>query len=827
MSYATWDLETGIKLALKRKATPFYKTNPIVAFGVKYKGDERPTGIYFPDTPDPQWFVNMLAKAKLLVGFNMKFDLLHALNESELNRAAWIKWVVAGGQVWDCQFAEYMLHGAAQEQHMLSLDEVAPRYGGNLKNDAVKALWAAGVDTMDIDRDLLMEYLLGTIGRDDVPLQLQAKGDIDNTEAIFLGQLAAFRARGAVPHVMMNMGALLFTVEAEFNGMFVDKALGLELAKGVKAELDELEVKLTTYLPEGLPFEFKWTSRFHLSALIFGGDVKYVAKGYVLDDAGEKTYYQKDETHYVLADGSTMEVAAWTAAMAGGGFIKTTTPTDVERELGHFDEEEQTWNVPLSMPMYFSGGKNKGTPKTKKVKVPDIERGPKMRNEDFIYTFAGFTEPDSEWESSTPGVYSVSSAVIEALGERDIPFLKDLAQRAALAKDLGTYYITTDEETGEQKGMLTLVGPDGIIHHQLHMNRTVTMRLSSSDPNLQNVSGGQKSQVKTVFVSRYGPDGKIIQSDFTALEIYVQAILTMCRQLLEDLRAGLDMHCARAYEAWGKAEGLTYEDVYRLAVTEEDKTWKYKRKNAKVFSFQRAYGAGVAKIAKTTGMSEAEVEALVEAEAERYPEVDEFYVKLTAAIQKNRVPTSRFINHPQVPGLQCQLGRSHYLTPDRKMYSYSEQPSPKWVAEKPASKGGTPQSFSPTEIRNYVVQGTGGEWAKAAMWLAVRAFYAKDNFGGKALLVNQVHDAIYCDAHPDVAVEAAALLEACMLEASNLMEYQFKWPLPIGVPTETKYGASMMEESSLPEGFKARVADYRAWVREQYVGNNIPTYERS
>ena len=49
-------------------------------------------------------------------------------------------------------------------------------------------------------------------------------------------------------------------------------------------------------------------------------------------------------------------------------------------------------------------------------------------------------------------------------------------------KDLTTYYIADDPKTGEQKGMLTLVGDDGIVHHQLNHNLTVTTRLSSSNP---------------------------------------------------------------------------------------------------------------------------------------------------------------------------------------------------------------------------------------------------------------------------------------------------------------------------------------------------------
>lgn len=812
MSYLTFDLETTVRSLLKRKASPFYNSNRIVAIGYKRKGDPSNTGRYFPVGVDQEsthyiggaqdgWFADMLAdpEVKMLVGFNIKFDILHAICQGPLNRNAWIEYIDRGGMVWDTQLAEYLLHGQAQFVQIASMDEVAPRYGGNLKNDAVKALWNAGVDTPDIDKDLLMEYLVGT-GEGDI-------GDIGNTERIMLGQIEAFRARKTMRSALLNMGALCFTIEAEYNGMYVDKEWALAHAQVLEAELKVINAELVSFLPSDLPFEFKWTSRFHKSALIFGGKVKYVDKAPILDEKGGLTYYQKDAVAYQLNNGEV-----------------TLDPPTAENALNY---------------AVFAGGKNKGEYKTKKVKVPDIERGPKMRNEDFYYEFPGFTEGSPEWESRDAegkgtGVYSTAADVIEALGVRDIPFLKTLAKQAEVHKDLSTYFITTDED-GTQKGMLTLVGEDGIIHHQLHMNRTITGRLSSSDPNLQNVSKGEfddetgkmsGSQIKRAFVSRFRQfGGKIIQSDFTSLEIYVQGILTMCRQLLEDLRLGLDMHVLRAEQAWGKAEGMDYDAILKAAKDDkhpEHKKWKKKRGNAKVFSFQRAYGAGVAKIAATTGMSEEEVEALILAESERYPELQAYIDKVTNTIAANRKPTSLFVNHPTIRGLSCQIGKSHFFTPDGKMYSYTEHPAPEWVVRQQKKTA----TFSPTEIKNYVVQGTGGEWAKAAMYLSLRAFYRKRNFGGLALLVNQVHDAVYADARDDVATVAAALLHACMLEASTYMDWWFSWPLPISVPTETKIGANMMEEHDPDPKFKELYPDLRKWVRAEFIGNHTPHYEK-
>jgi DNA polymerase I-like protein with 3'-5' exonuclease and polymerase domains len=265
---------------------------------------------------------------------------------------------------------------------------------------------------------------------------------------------------------------------------------------------------------------------------------------------------------------------------------------------------------------------------------------------------------------------------------------------------------------------------------------------------------------------------------------------------------------------------MDYDEVFRLCKIIVDADWDYKRTGAKVFSFQRAYGAGVATIAESTGMPEAEVQALADAEDARYPEIPAYFEQLGAKIKKGRRPTGLTVSHPDIPGLTVQLGKSYSSTPDGKLYCYKEQCAPKWMAER-----GTPRSFKPTEFKNYEVQGTGGEWAKAAMWLSVRAFYRYKNFNGKALLVNQVHDAEYLDAHKSVAVKAAALLHTCMVEASTFMEWFFKWELPIGVPSDTVMGMNMMEENKIKDPvFEEGIAALTPWVRKEFIGGHQPSW---
>jgi hypothetical protein len=119
----------------------------------------------------------------------------------------------------------------------------------------------------------------------------------------------------------------------------------------------------------------------------------------------------------------------------------------------------------------------------------------------------------------------------------------------------------------------------------------------------------------------------------------------------------------------------------------------------------------------------------------------------------------------------------------------------------------------------------GGEWMKAALWLMVRAWYARSNYDGRSLLVNTVHDAAYTDTAGDVRDDSAALMAACMEAASDFIEYWFNWKLPVPVPTDTVWGANMGEENKFtsPE-YKALVSELRSALRRDYMQGYTPSY---
>lgn len=802
--YVVADLETTITNYMKRKASAFTPENWVVAAAYRARDGAADSGVvgeYWGDDKRGKvgWLKALLEtyRPRFLVGFNIKFDILHAITD-EMDYKAYQEWIVAGGQLWDTQLAEYLLEGQTRESQMLSLNEVAPRYGGTTKIDEVKAMWEQGINTHLIPRQLLMDYLMG---RDEGKGHLEG-GDILNTELIFLGQLAAAKKVGQVKSIQLNNGALVASIEMERNGLYVNKTLGEAQAKKLQAQLISLTESLQTYLPTDLPFEFNWGSPAQRSALIFGGQVKYAARTPIMEN-GVQAYAMMDATAWVLEDGSTVPLKS--------------------------EDEEPPANV-----QRYSGGQKKGLAKTKQIKVADPAK-PKSRMQDYWFRMNGFVKPKREWEGKVKGVYSTKSEIIEELAYTGIPFLEAYAELAAAMKDLGTYYITHEEDEdgnpieGKSKGMLTLVGPDNIIHHKVNHTNTVTGRLSHSDPNAGNLPKHSTSEVKLMFESRFqltpvakAVGGVIISSDFKTLEVYCQANLSHDPQLVKDLREGIDVHSARL----ATVEDLPYEEV--LLMTKGDKSrgikpieeWENKRTDIKVFSFQRAYGAGAAKISRFVKKAVDIVQSWIDADEKRYPGITRWNDKVEQQVKRNRWLAPIYKFHP-IAKIKLQMGRGWLRTFDGKKYVFTESPSPDFLVKK-----GILQGFTPTELKNYPVQGLGGEWMKAAMWLAVRIFYKYGNFGGLALLINTVHDALYADAHESVKKKAAVAIHASMLGASDLIEYLFGHPIDVPVPSETASGPSMYEQHRMDDepGFLDAVERTRKWLRATYMEGFEPSF---
>lgn len=342
----------------------------------------------------------------------------------------------------------------------------------------------------------------------------------------------------------------------------------------------------------------------------------------------------------------------------------------------------------------------------------------------------------------------------------------------------------TVNEKGERKGMLTCVRTDThIVNHSLNHTSTVTGRLSSSNPNLQNIPRGDHSEVKKMFKSRFGDDGAMVEADYSQLEVVVQGVLSQDPQLCEDLRNKVDFHCKRV----AAKEGVTYEDALRWCKDENDpnyKEWKPKRTAAKYFSFQRAYGAGAAAISADTGIPLEDVHALIEAEERMYPGV----IRFNEAVEKAVQESAKAFYDPARGGT---FRRGYWVAPTGTRYGWRSWEAPSFLQQR-----GVTDSFSPPEMKNYPVQGTGGEMVQIILGILFREFIKRgwwSGRNGKALLVNTVHDCYWADTIKELVSEVGGLIKQVMETIPEVYNREFNMDITVPFPCEVEHGPNMYE----------------------------------
>ena len=446
----------------------------------------------------------------------------------------------------------------------------------------------------------------------------------------------------------------------------------------------------------------------------------------------------------------------------------------------------------------FKGGKQAGMPKTKQADADDMDK-PKSRMEDFFFDFPQLVSPQRDWEyEDSPGFYSTAEEITEKLAANDVPFVKTFMKLQKQEKDVGTYYVTYNDDGTPKGGMLTLVYPDGLLLHKINHTNTVTSRLSSSDPNAQNFPRGDTSRLKELFESRFGADGSMVEVDYSQLEVVIQGMLSGDPQLRADLRARIDFHCKRVAARFG----CTYEEAFEWCKVQKLEEWSVRRTNCKEFSFQRAYGAGAVAISLTTGIPVADVKAMIEAEEAMYPGVVDFAAMMTRAVEDSAVEVDVFHRSKVNPALVVRAKRGQYVAPTGTRYTFTQAEAPDFLQKK-----GVVASFSPTEIKNYAIQGTGGEGVQITAGRLFRWFLANDNFApkgghwrrdGLAFLVNTVHDCFWADAHNSIAKQVAKGIQGIMEQLDQVFNKLYPhMNVDVPFPAEAELGPNLYEKKVL------------------------------
>ena len=319
-----------------------------------------------------------------------------------------------------------------------------------------------------------------------------------------------------------------------------------------------------------------------------------------------------------------------------------------------------------------------------------------------------FEEMNLPHGKKTSKGYSTSVEVLEGLRFDAPDIIEPLLRYRQLTKLNSTYV----------EGLLRLVDGKGRVHSTFDQTATATGRISSSEPNLQNipVRTEEGKEIRQAFLPREG--WVLLDADYSQIELRLMAHFSGDPALIDAFRKGEDIHARTASEIF---------DVPPEWVTPE------LRSRAKAVNFGLIYGISGFGLSRNTGVSRKEAAAFIEKYFRTYPGVKRFMDR-TAAEGADRGYA------------ETLMGRRRYL-PELK--------SPKAPI----------REFGKRAAMNTPVQGTAADIIKLAM---VRIDRALREAGLQSRLILQVHDELLLECPPEEAEKAAGLLREAMEGAIEL-----------------------------------------------------------
>ncbi|WP_409278984.1 DNA polymerase I [Pseudomonas defluvii] len=307
------------------------------------------------------------------------------------------------------------------------------------------------------------------------------------------------------------------------------------------------------------------------------------------------------------------------------------------------------------------------------------------------------------------GQASTAEAVLAELAEQDYPLPKVLMQYRSLSKLKSTYTDRLPEQINPRTGR---------IHTSYHQAVAATGRLSSSDPNLQNIPirTPEGRRIRQAFVA--APGYRLLAADYSQIELRIMAHLAKDEGLLHAFRHNLDVHRATASEVFGVA----LEDV----TTDQ-------RRSAKAINFGLIYGMSAFGLAKQIGVDRKQSQAYIDRYFAQYPGV-------LAYMERTRAQAA------EQGFVETLFGRRLYL--------------PDINAKNPALRKGAER----TAI-NAPMQGTAADIIK-------RAMVAVDNWlndsGLDARVILQVHDELVLEVREDLVDQVREQIRPYMSSAAQL-----------------------------------------------------------
>ena len=305
--------------------------------------------------------------------------------------------------------------------------------------------------------------------------------------------------------------------------------------------------------------------------------------------------------------------------------------------------------------------------------------------------------------------YSTDAKVLEAL-EGKHPLIATILEHRKLAKLQSTYL----------DGLKPLVNAKtGRIHTHFQQTVTVTGRLSSTDPNLQNIPTRTEEgkQIRRIFVPGAGYD-YLMSCDYSQVELRILACIAHDELLLDAFRHGQDIHARTAAEVFG---------VPLAEVTHE------MRSRAKAVNFGIVYGISDFGLAKQLDVGRKEAAGYIESYFARYTGVKKYMEDIVAKAREQGY-------------VSTLMGRRRYL-PDIRHSNFNLR------------------SFAERTAINTPIQGTAADIMKKAMIDVERAL---EQAGCKSRILLQVHDELVLEVTEDERERVAELVRATMQAAASL-----------------------------------------------------------
>ncbi len=303
--------------------------------------------------------------------------------------------------------------------------------------------------------------------------------------------------------------------------------------------------------------------------------------------------------------------------------------------------------------------------------------------------------------------YSTAADVLEKLAE-EAPVVKDILEYRQLTKLKSTY----------ADGLAVYIGEDQRIHTSFNQTITATGRISSTEPNLQNIPMRMElgGRIRKVFVPKEGC--VFMDADYSQIELRVLAHMSGDEQLIEAYHMDQDIHRITA----AKVFHTPFEEVTDL-----------QRRNAKAVNFGIVYGISSFGLSQDLSISKKEAAEYIEQYFATYPGVKEFLDRLVGDAKAKGYITTMFGRRRPIP----ELSSSNFMQ----------------------------RSFGERVAMNSPIQGTAADIIKIAMidvWKALR------DQGLKSRLILQVHDELVIETYRDEEEEVRQILMEKMTKAADL-----------------------------------------------------------